>query len=312
MKNQLNELLGTENVREHIDLFPYLSLRLHTRAQYFFEAKSAEDIVLAIQTSHTVGVPVCLIGGGSNIVFKEIEKTGLVILNTYSEIIKVAETKNTVDLYIGSGTPMSVVILYSVKHGLSGLEQHKGLPGTIGGAIYMNSKWTHPLSYVGDTLIEARIINKEGKIRKVDKDYFQFAYDYSKLQDTKEVLLSALFRLQKKTSEEVAQQADASFIYRKKTQPIGIATCGCFFRNITDEELKAHKLPTKSAGYLIDNAGLKGMQVGSFRISDIHANFIINRGGDAKPKDLQLLVEEIKSKVKDKFGVILKEEVELL
>ncbi|MCX6730400.1 MAG: UDP-N-acetylenolpyruvoylglucosamine reductase, partial [Candidatus Roizmanbacteria bacterium] len=73
-----------------------------------------------------------------------------------------------------------------------------------------------------------------------------------------------------------------------------------------------HSLPTKSAGYLIDKAGMKGMQKGSFKVSDVHANFIINQGGDAKPSDLVQLVKQIKAKVKDKFGIILKEEVESL
>ena len=312
MKNQLNELLGMGKVQESMDLFPYLSMRQHTLAQYFFEAKSEDDIVRAIQASHTTGIPVFIIGGGSNIVFKKTIKPGLVILNTYSKITQVAEAEKTTDLCMGSGTPMPVVILHTVKHGLSGLEEHKGLPGTVGGAVYTNSKWTHPTSYVGDNLIGAQVIDREGNIRKVDKDYFQFTYDYSKLQDTKEVLLSATFRFQKKTPEEVARKADESFTYRKKTQPVGVATCGCFFRNITDEEQKTHQLATKSAGYFIDKAGMKGAQVGSFRVSDVHANFIINEGGDVKPRDLQLLVEEIKSKVKDRFGIELKEEVEIM
>ncbi|MFH0772833.1 MAG: UDP-N-acetylmuramate dehydrogenase [bacterium] len=311
MKTQFDKLLSTGKVRKNVDLFPFLSMRLHTKASYLFEATSRDDLVCSLQAAHTLALPAVIMGGGSNMVFKGSIIPGLVILNLYSEITTLAETDKTIDLCIGSGTPMSVVILYSVKHGLSGLEQHKGLPGTVGGALYMNSKWTRPPSYVGDMLVGAEIIDRKGHVRRVDRDYFHFSYDYSKLQDTKEILLTATFRLQKKTVHEVAKNADESFAYRKKTQPFGVATCGCFFQNITPEQQKQLNVPTRSVGYLIDQVGLKGVKVGSFTVSSVHANFITNEGGDAHPEDLSTLVENIKERVRAKYGVELKEEVQI-
>lgn len=312
MKDKLDGLLGMGRVQENIDLFPYLSMRLHTLAQYYFEAKSKEDLIKAVKAAHTLKLPFIMLGGGSNAVFDRSEVKGLVVKNSYSSITALSATDETVDMEVGSGTNMAILVQKLAEQGLSGLEYHKGLPGTVGGAVYMNSKWLHPVSYVGDCVESALLINKEGEEKKVDKTYFAFAYDYSVLQKTHELLINVVFRLKKKDSETILKRADESIEYRKKTQPTGVATCGCFFRNITSEEQKTHGLPTKSAGYLIDKAGLKGLQRGSFKVSSVHANFIINQGGDARPEDLAELVKNIKSKVKEQFGIILKEEVELL
>jgi len=312
MKNQLNRLLGEGRIKEKIDLFPYLSMKLHVIAEYYFEAKSKEDILNAVNAAHTVKLPLVMLGGGSNIIFGHSLVEGLVVKNSFSSITEISKTDETVDIEVGSGTYMAFLIQQLTDKGLSGLEYHKGLPGTVGGAIYMNSKWMHPLVFVGDCVVSALLIDNQGREKKVDKNYFAFDYGYSVLQKTKEYLVSVVFRLKKNTCEEVMQRSDESLIYRKKTQPIGVATCGCFFKNISDDEQKLHTLPTKSAGYLIDKAGMKGTQIGSFGVSEMHVNFIVNYGGDARLEDLIKLVRLIKEQVKKKFGVELREEVQIV
>jgi UDP-N-acetylmuramate dehydrogenase len=289
-------------LQHNIDLFPYLSMRLHTKAEYFFEAKTKEDLFQAIQTTHASGMPLTILGGGSNLVFHSSIIQGLVMKNSYADIRVVSENDDTIDIEVGSGTNMGVLVQYISERGYSGLEYHKGLPGTVGGAVYMNSKWTRPLTYVGDCVTSALLSDASGKEKQVTKEYFSFAYDYSKLQDTHEYVISVTFRLNKSTSDVVTQHAKEAQTYRSKTQPAGRPTCGCFFRN----------LPTKSAGYLIDMAGMKGQSVGSFAVSDIHANFIVNTGGDARPEDLKQLILQIKEKVLEKFGIQLEEEVQVL
>jgi len=102
-------------------------------------------------------------------------------------------------------------------------------------------------------------------------------------------------------------------IYRKKTQPFGVSTCGCFFKNISKIERKKANVETKSAGYLIDKSGLKGVSIGNFKVSTKHANFIVNtKSSQSDPCDLIQLVSLIKQKVKLKYGIELKEEVEYL
>jgi UDP-N-acetylmuramate dehydrogenase len=172
----------------------------------------------------------------------------------------------------------------------------------------MNSKWTKNLSYIGDSLISAQIINLSGEERTVNRDYFEFAYDYSILQKTGELFLEGIFRLQKEDPQILEERAKGALEYRHKTQPFGVATGGCFFQNISEEEKKRLNLPTTSAGYLVDKAGLKGFKIGAFQVSDIHANFIINTG-EGKPEDLHNMLDHIKQTVEKKFGVKLKEEV---
>ena len=311
MKQQLEHILGADRVRGQVDLFPYLSMRLHTKAQYFFEAKTKNDLLHAIQASFELAIPLIMIGGGSNMVFHTPLIEGLVVKNSFADIDVISETKEEVDVEVGSGTSMALLILYLTEKGYSGLEYQKGLPGTVGGGVYMNSKWTHPVSYVGDCVLSAVLADKQGNEKKVDKDYFVFSYDYSKLQDTHEYIMSVVFRLKKINPKIVANRAREAFEYRSKTQPSGKPTCGCFFRNITEEVQKAHNLPTKSAGYLIDKAGMKGDSIGSFMVSEVHANFIINTGGDARPEDLKELTDLITAKVKTQFGIQLVEEVEI-
>jgi len=312
MKQQLEHILGPETIQEQVDLFPFLSMRLHSKAQYFFEAKTKEDFIQIIQASSQLKISFIMLGGGSNLVFQSSEIKSLVVKNSYSEIKVVSENTDYVNVEVGSGTNMGVLAQFLLEKGYAGLEYHKGLPGTVGGAVYMNSKWTHPISYVGDCVLSATLINKEGVIKQVEREYFAFAYDYSNLQKTHEYIVSVVFRLKKTDVKIVKERAAETQEYRAKTQPSGKPTCGCFFQNITDTEQTAHALPTKSAGYLIDKAGMKGKSVGSFAVSDIHANFIINNGGDARPEDLITLVNAIKQQVKAKYGVELREEVEIV
>ncbi len=274
------------------------TLRTIAKAQYYLEAKSPDDFIEAKKISLTKKFPLTIIGGGSNIALIQKEIKGLVVKNAYIDKKVVAETADYVDLSVSSGYPVGLLINETVDAGWSGFEYHKGLPGTVGGAIYMNAKWTRPVSYFGDRLISANLVDANGKVKCVDRNYFQFAYDSSILQKTKEILIEAVFRLPKENPAVLRKRAEGALAYRQATQPMGVATSGCFFQNINGT----------SAGYLIDKAGLKGYSVGGFYVSDKHANFIVNRG-NGKAEDLIKLTAIIKEKVKEKFGVEMKEEV---
>lgn len=300
MIKQLEDQLGQGKVKENVNLFLYTTLRTKTKARYFFEALSYDDLVNAVKAAYELKIPLYILGGGSNVVFTHDWK-GLVVKNFYQEKEILKEDEDYVEILFSSGYPISRVVNETVNAGYEGFEYHLGLPGTLGGAIYMNSKWTKPVVYCGDSLIYAYILDKNGEVRKVEKDYFEFAYDHSKLQETGEVLLGAAFRLKKTDSEVLKKKSQQALKYRKETQPFGVATSGCFFRNVDGQ----------SAGELIDKAGLKGKQVGNFVVSDIHANFIINKG-DGDPRDLEKLLDIIKNTVKDKFGVKLEGEVILI
>lgn len=306
----LEQALGAGRVTPGKNISPYLTLRTKTTAEYYIEAETREDWIAIMKVAGELTIPLTILGGGSNYAIMREVVPGLTVRNLYREKKITRDTEDSVEMLVTSGYIVARLSKETVDEGLEGFEYHLGLPGTLGGAIYMNSKWTHssPHSYVGDNLLKATLVDLKGSTKEVGHDYFQFAYDYSILQQTHEVVLDATFRLKKAETALLKQRAQETMEYRRKTQPHGVPTCGCFFRNISDEDKKRLGLATASAGYLIDQSGLKNAHVGGFVVSDIHANFIINKG-DGKPDDLTALLTMIKQKVKQKFDVDLKEEV---
>lgn len=295
---KLSEFLGEGRVKKDFILAPYTTFKMGGPAEYYFEAVRKDDLILGVSAANKLNLKFTILGGVSNSVVSDKGIKGLVVRNSYKEFSMIGESKDYATVKISSGYVMSQLVKETVERGLSGFEYHLGLPGTLGGALFMNSKWTKPVSYVGDNLVEAEIVTPTGNVKTVPGKYFQFAYDYSVLQKTHEIVLTAIFRLKKDSVEKLRLRSKQALDYRKETQPFGVSSSGCFFRNVNG----------KSAGYLIDKAGLKGFSVGPVFVSDKHANFIINRGG-ATINDVKKLVSEIRKRVKKKYGVELKEEV---
>ncbi len=305
--NTLQEHFG-DRVKQNKDISPYFTLRTKTQAELYIEAESREDWIKIVTFSHENNLPLFILGGGSNMAVTKDVIPGLTVRNLHQRKEIISETDESADLLVTSGYSVGRLVMETAAMGLEGFEYHMGLPGSVGGALYMNSKWTKPVTYFGDSLITAYLLTRTGEEKKVDRNYFNFAYDYSILQETKEIVLEAVFRLKKNDPETLKKRAQESSQYRHQTQPHGIATAGCFFQNISDEDQQRLGVHTKSAGNLVDKAGLKGKQIGEFVVSDLHANFIINKG-EGKPEDLKTLLNLVKKTVKDKYNVDLKEEV---
>jgi len=300
-----------ERIQKNKYLAPFFALKMHSVAEYFFEPTNIQDWKEIMNIVFEYDIPYLIIGGGSNIAVFQERISGIVLRNRFIDKSIEDETVDYVDFNISSGYPMSMLVKETVDLGYSGFEYHYGLPGTLGGAIYMNSKWTRPLSYVSDSLMIATIMDIEGVVRQESRDYFEFAYDYSMLQNTGEIFLEGIFRLTKHDVVDLQKRSEEAMDYRKNTQPFGVATGGCFFQNISKKEQERDSLPTGSAGYLIDAAGLKGKTIGGFQVSEKHANFIINTG-NGKSEDLRELIDVVKAKVKDQFDIELKEEVRVV
>lgn len=307
----LQDKLGAD-LKRNVNLFPYMTMRTGAVADCFTEAKSRGELIGAVQAAIQAGAAYRIIGGGSNMAMVHNTVDFFVIKNSYSDLKVLEDRADYAAVRVSSGYPMAMLVSKSVENGWEGFEYHKGLPGSVGGAVYMNSKWTRPWKYTGDCLVSASLLDRQGKEKDAPRDYFRFAYDYSYLQETKETVVDIIFRFRKEKPEILATRADEALSYRKKTQPFGVATAGCFFRNISKEDQAARNLPTTSAGFLIDQSGMKGAKKGGFEVSQIHANFIINTGKSGAPDDLLQLVGEIKDKVREKFGIELHEEVEAL
>jgi UDP-N-acetylmuramate dehydrogenase len=193
-----------------------------------------------------------------------------------------------------------------VNRGVAGIEAWAGTPGTVGGAVYGNA---HFKGRSIDELIEVvRLLSIDGVVQDVLHREMEFAYDYSRLHRTREIVVSADFRVS--TGDPAALRAAArdSLAFRKRTQPLESPSAGCIFQNPDPARDRVPDGIPASAGALVDRAGLKGVREGAARVSTTHANFIVNEGG-ATARDIRLLIERCKSEVLARFGVRLREEI---
>jgi UDP-N-acetylmuramate dehydrogenase len=312
-------MVGVNDLLKNEPLGKYTTFKIGGPADYFYNAKTVDDFVSAILLGRKRNIPIFLLGGGTNILIGDRGIRGFVIKNS-TNTIRIKGMKGTVTggtakkglvfVEADSGVIFNSLVRFTVEEGLAGLEMHLGLPGTVGGAIFMNSKWTHPVGYVGDAVYQAEILTAENQRIIVPKTYFQFGYDTSSIQKTKDIVLKIVFALRADTKERLWQIANESIGYRRETQPQGVFTAGCAFKNISEAEALSVPTPnhTTSAGFLIDHTGLKGQHVGDAYISDVHANFIINRG-KASAADVIQLIDLARQKVREKFGVTLREEI---
>lgn len=314
---QLKKILG-EKAKENELLAKYTTFKIGGPADLFYEAKTTDELTQAITAARKLQVPVFILGGGSNILIGDKGIRGLVIKNMTGGItIRAMKGRIEAGIPIGTsyvevdtGVPINKLVRFTVDAGLQGLEMHLGLPGSVGGALYMNSKWTHPTGYVGDAVYQATVIDHEGNTQTVDKNYFRFAYDYSTLQQSGDIVTSVTFALKQSDKDVLWEIANESISYRRETQPQGIQSAGCTFQNITKSAAISIPTPnhTTSAGFLVDHAGLKGHTIGKAQISTIHANFITNLGG-ATARDVVKLIDLAKAEVHHQFGVQLLEEI---
>lgn len=319
---ELEEVFGVGRVRQNEPMSAHTSFKIGGRAEFYTDISTVDDLIKAVNAARKLEIPVFIFGGGSNIIVSDVGIKGLVIKNNCRRFevmrvlgkVKRMNGKATIDLdgalvFAESGVIMNQLVRFAIEQGLGGLEYQLGLPGTVGGGVYMNSNFPRIGVYVGDCVFKAKLLTKDGDIKEVDHKYFKFAYDYSILQETGEIVLSVIFKLTPVDKKLLWERGMEALTYRNETQPKG-ASAGCTFRNITIVD--AMRIPTPeritSAGFLVDKAGLKGKRIGDAMISDLHANFILNMG-KAKADDVVSLVNLMKDEVFRRFGVKLALEV---
>ena len=314
---ELEKVFG-QRIRIAEPMSAHTTFKIGGPAEYYVDVDKTEDIIKAVEAANKLSIPFFIFGGGSNVIVADHGIKGLVIKNNCRKFDvmqvsgKVKNQKIDVDrafVFAESGVIMNQLVRFAIEQGFSGLEYQLGLPGTVGGAIYMNSNFPRKGAYVGDCVYSAKLVTKTGEVKEVDNFYFHFAYDKSILQETSEVVLSVVFKLLPEDKKVLWEKGMEALNYRSASQPKG-ASAGCTFRNISIVDAMRVPTPerTTSAGYLIDKAGLKGKRIGDVMISDMHANFILNMG-NAKAKDVVTAVELIKDEVFKKFGVHLSLEV---
>ncbi|MFZ5535424.1 MAG: UDP-N-acetylmuramate dehydrogenase [Patescibacteria group bacterium] len=320
MTDRLYEFLSrlAPKVKEQEPLARYTTFKIGGPADYFYEAKTKEEFITAVSLARATGLPLFVMGGGTNILIGDRGIRGIVIKNSSQAItirgirgsVEQGAKKKTVFVEADAGVSMNKLVRFTIEEGLSGLEMQLGLPGSVGGATFMNSKWTKPVGYVGDVVYQAELLTPEGERKIVSRDYFDFAYDYSALQKTGDIVVSVTFALVQDEKDRLWQVANESIGYRRETQPQGVFSAGCTFKNISKASALTAATPnyTTSAGFLVDHAGMKGKVIGDAEISPVHANFIINRK-NATAVDVVELIEAARTAVKEKFGVSLEEEI---
>lgn len=288
------------SLQKNISLRDYTTFKIGGLAKYFLVAKTKKEIIKALKVARRAKVPVFILGGGSNVLVADKGFEGLVIKIQNSKF-KIQNQNSKFKVYCEAGMPLTKLALETAKIGASGLEWAVGIPGTIGGAIYGNAGAFG--KSMADVVKEVEVFD----LKKLDLKTFKkkdclFDYRDSVFKKKKNfVILSAILILGKERKKVIEKKIKEFLDYRKKTQPLNFPSAGSIFKN-------PKNFP---AGFLIEKCGLKGKKLGGVEISRKHANFIINLG-NGKAEEVRKLIALMKKKVKEKFKIALKEEIEFL
>ena len=315
-------------IQKDIPLSNHTTFRIGGPARFFFTAKTKDDLIRAIAAAQKNKTRFFILGSGSNLLVSDRGYNGLVI-KIQNTKYKIQNTK----LFSEAGVNLGDLVKLSLEKGLTGLEWAAGIPGTIGGAIRGNAGAFG--KSISDTIKKVEvleikisrirdfnhpnILKNVGMISSLSKIFqkkdCKFGYRNSIFKQNKNlIILSAEIQLRKGDKKAIQKKIKKHLDWRRKNQPLNFPSCGSVFKN-----------PRKfSAGELIEKCGLKGKKINKAQISEKHANFIVNLGppaltssrrsqaGGAKAKDVVKLIQLIKKKVKAKFKIELKEEIQYL
>jgi len=259
-------------------------------ADYFIEVQDIPSLQSALLYCKEMNIPYFMLGKGSNTLFDDRGFAGLVIANR----IQFMEHPEENLWHVGAGYSFSLLGSQTARKGMSGLEFASGIPGSVGGAVYMNAGANG--SETCDHLISVDFVTPDGELICIPKHELEFSYRFSSFQKSKGAIAGATFSLC--PSKEARQKQLSIIDYRKKTQPYDAKSAGCIFRNPS----------CGHAGALIEKSGLKGASIGGAQVSTLHANFLIN-ANSASSKDILNLIDYVQKKVKSQTGHHLEHEV---
>jgi UDP-N-acetylmuramate dehydrogenase len=318
MIEKLREKLGGE-VLENEALANHCTFKIGGPARYFFVAKNSEEIVKAAEAAQNLGLKIFVLSGGSNVLFSDDGFDGLVI--------KIQNTKYEVQgtkIVAEAGVKFSEVVKVAMEQGLSGLEWAAGIPGTVGGAVRGNAGAYGKATGSAVEEVEAIEVKSEKlKVKSYSKEECGFGYRESIFKKEGGIVLKVVFKLVPGDKNKIKEEMDKIFAARDGKIPTD-PSAGSFMKNVevTDEIVKIIKEHTHEevpadyiqkgkipAAWLITLCDLRGKQIGGAKISEKHANFIVNAGG-ATAADIIALASLVKMKVRDETGIQLQEEVE--
>lgn len=281
-----------DKFQQNKSLRTYSTFGIGGEAAFLIEVSSISFMQEVLAFCFSEKLPYIVLGKGSNTLFDDRGYHGLVIINKIQNCSILGEKVS-----VGTGYSFSLLGVQTARKGLAGLEFASGIPGTVGGAVYMNAGANG--GEICDTISEVLFVNEEGELHRFSRSELTFTYRYSSFHERKGAIVEAQFLL-RPLAEARQKQLDI-VAYRTRTQPYSEKSCGCIFRNPLNEK----------AGALIEKCGLKGTKIGGAEVSTVHANFIIN-SKDASAKDVLMLAQLVKEKVNRQTGIELEMELRFL
>ena len=300
--DRLTDAFGTDRVRCRAPLAPLTTFKVGGPADWLVEVQHAVDLERAIAIAHQARIPITVLGGGSNVLVSDSGVRGIVVRVHGGEVRDIDASTVRAD----AGVTINGLVRWTVNRGLAGIEAWAGTPGTVGGAVYGNAHFRGRL--ISELIVAVHLVTIDGTMQEVPCAEMGFAYDYSRLHHTHEIVVSADFMVSAGEPTALRETARESLAFRKRTQPLESPSAGCIFQNPDPRRERVPDGIPPSAGALVDRAGLKGAREGSARVSTTHANFIVNEGG-ATARDIRALIDRCKSEVQAQFGVVLREEI---
>ncbi|MEI3608746.1 UDP-N-acetylmuramate dehydrogenase [Pseudogracilibacillus sp. SO10305] len=295
IEKRLKTLLGDANVEVNKPLKNHTYTRLGGNADYFVTPKTAEQVQEVVRLANECDIPFMLLGNGSNLIIKDGGIRGIVMyLGEFNEIEVVDTTVRA-----QSGALIADVSKEALHYHLTGLEFACGIPGSVGGALFMNAG-----AYGGeikDVLKEAIVITPDGELLTIQAEDLHLSYRTSSIQTNGYIVLEALFELEVGKYGEIKSMMDVLTYKRESKQPLEYPTCGSVFK----------RPPGNFAGKLIQDSGLQGVQIGGAEVSKKHAGFIINKD-EATASEYIALIKHVQKVVKENFDVELEREVRII
>jgi UDP-N-acetylmuramate dehydrogenase len=263
-------------------------------AQYFAEPETLDELAALVRRCHEEGVPVRLLGEGSNILVRDEGVRGMVVRLSAPAFCRLAIDGRRI--IAGGGALLGRAVTAAVHHGLAGLETLIGIPGTVGGAIHGNAGSRS--GSIGQWTLHATVLSAAGELSQRGSDELGLGYRQSRIEEL--AIVEAGCELEEDDPRTLAQRMQKQWIIRKTAQPMGSQCTGCIFKNPRGQ----------SAGEMIDKAGLKGTRIGGAVVSSRHANFIVAEP-ECTAQDVLRLIEMVRGQIRDRAGVELELELEV-
>ena len=295
-QRQIKDYLPNIALRFNEPLSKHTSFRIGGPAEVMAFPQNADELAEILKLSKKLDIRTSILGAGTNVLAPDEGVPGLVIC--LKDSLNGMQELGDGRILVMAGVTMSRAAVFAANHGLTGMEFAHGIPGTIGGGVYMNAgAYGGEISQICESVT---VINREGEQKTLSRDEMCFRYRHSVLEESGAIVVSAVFCLNQDTSETVKARMKELLIKRSASQPLDLPSAGSAF-----------KRPVGGyAAALIDQAGLKGFQVGGAGISTKHAGFAVNLGG-ATANDVKQLLEQVSARVFEATGIKLEPEIRI-